>query len=47
MTKKFWKCSVCGDIHFGEAGPEICPTCKAEDAYENIDKETAKKKMKL
>jgi len=45
MGKKFWKCKVCGDIHFGMAGPEICPTCQTRNSYENTDKEIAKKAM--
>ena len=47
MAKRFWKCKVCGDIHFGEAGPEICPTCHAKNAYENVAVEVAKEKMGL
>lgn len=27
MNKKFWRCSVCGDLHYGKEAPEICPTC--------------------
>jgi rubrerythrin len=45
--KKFWRCSVCADIHYGNAGPEICPTCKAKNAYKEIEKEEAKKAMGL
>ncbi|MBN1941417.1 MAG: hypothetical protein JW772_04515 [Candidatus Diapherotrites archaeon] len=47
MGKKFGKCKVCGDIHFGDAWPEICPTCKAENAYETIEAEKAKEEMRL
>ena len=42
MDKKFFRCNVCNDIHFGNAGPEKCPTCQAENAYAEIDKEEAK-----
>jgi len=45
--KKFWKCSVCGDIHYGNAGPEICPTCQTKEAYKEIKAEEAKKTMKF
>jgi len=27
MPKKFWRCTVCGDLHYGDEAPEICPTC--------------------
>lgn len=28
MSKKtFWRCTVCGDMHYGAAAPENCPTC--------------------
>ncbi len=40
--KQFWKCKVCGDIHFGIEPPSPCPTCKAVDAYERITVEEAK-----
>ena len=26
-VKKFWKCTICGDLHIGVQAPEICPTC--------------------
>ncbi len=45
MAKKFFKCKVCADIHYGIAGPEICPTCKSKDAYEEMSVEEAKKEM--
>ncbi len=25
--KKFWKCKVCGDLHYGDKAPDPCPTC--------------------
>ena len=40
--KKFWRCTVCNDIHFGIAGPTPCPTCQTENAYVEIDKTEAK-----
>jgi rubrerythrin len=42
MEKKFWKCKVCKDIHYGMAGPEICPTCKSKNAYIEVKKEEAR-----
>ncbi len=47
MTKTFWKCSVCGDVHYGAAGPEECPTCRTKDAYKAIKPEEAKKTLKF
>ena len=47
MAKKYFKCKVCGDIHYGMAGPVICPTCQTKDAYESIEKDAAKKAMGL
>ena len=41
--KKFWRCTVCNDIHYGAAGPELCPTCKQKNVYVEIDKKEAKK----
>ncbi|MBU0531116.1 hypothetical protein KJ910_01280 [Patescibacteria group bacterium] len=34
MKKKFFKCRVCGDIHFGLDAPAVCPTCKVKKSYE-------------
>ena len=45
--KKFWRCTVCGDIHFGVAGPEKCPTCQQVNKYVEIDKEEAKNVMEI
>ena len=45
MNKKLFRCKICQDIHFGIDGPEICPTCKTKDAYEETDVEEAKKVM--
>ncbi|MDD1743725.1 MAG: hypothetical protein LUO85_03775 [Methanomassiliicoccales archaeon] len=33
LVKKFWRCNVCNDIHYGVKGPEICPTCGAKNAF--------------
>lgn len=27
MEKKFWRCTICGDLHYGKLAPEKCPTC--------------------
>jgi rubrerythrin len=40
--KTFWKCKVCGDVHYGNAGPGVCPTCMTENAYLSIEKKEAK-----
>ncbi|MBU0614867.1 MAG: hypothetical protein KJ601_02140 [Nanoarchaeota archaeon] len=47
MGKKYWRCNVCNDIHYGNAGPEFCPTCMTKNAYAEIDEQEAKKVMKL
>ncbi len=40
--KKYWRCFVCNDIHYGLAPPDICPTCKVENAYIEISSHEAK-----
>ncbi len=47
VNKKFWRCNVCNDVHYGISGPEICPTCRAKNAYVEIDKSEAKNVMEL
>jgi ferredoxin-thioredoxin reductase catalytic subunit len=42
MNKRFWRCIVCNDIHFGVFPPEVCPTCKAKNAYVEISEREAK-----
>ncbi len=39
--KKYWRCFVCNDIHYGLAPPDICPTCKVENAYIEISSHEA------
>ncbi|MFA6065079.1 MAG: hypothetical protein WCW44_03985 [archaeon] len=40
MAKKFWKCTICGDMHYGEKAPEKCPTCNyPREKYIEIKKE--------
>jgi ferredoxin-thioredoxin reductase catalytic chain len=41
--KKFWRCHVCNDIHFGIKPPEICPTCGFKNAYVEISSSEAQK----
>jgi len=45
--KKFWRCTVCNDIHYGNVGPEICPTCRQKNAYVEISELEAKKVMMI
>ena len=40
--KKFWRCYVCNDIHYGVKPPEICPTCAVKNAYVLISAREAK-----
>jgi len=39
--KKYWRCFVCNDTHYGLNPPEICPTCLAENAYVQISSNEA------
>ena len=34
--KKYWRCFVCNDIHYGLFPPGTCPTCKVNNAYIEI-----------
>ena len=34
--KKYWRCFVCNDIHYGVNPPETCPTCRVKNAYVEI-----------
>ena len=34
--KKYWRCFICNDIHYGVKPPEVCPTCRAVDAYVEV-----------
>ncbi len=47
MNKKFFRCCVCNDIHFGIDMPETCPTCRQKNAYIECDIEEATKMMEL
>jgi len=40
MNKKFWRCTVCGDLHYGANAPEVCPTChQGQDKAVEITRE--------
>ncbi len=45
--KKFWRCHVCNDIHYGVKAPETCPTCLKENAYVEIAAGEAQKIMSI
>ena len=47
MGKKFWKCKVCSDIHYGDGPPIDCPSCETKNAYFEITKEEAKESMDM
>ncbi len=41
--KRYWRCFICNDVHYGVKPPEICPTCLASNAYvEATSDESAK-----
>lgn len=41
--KKYWRCFVCNDIHYGVKPPELCPTCGVKNAYVEISSREADK----
>lgn len=43
MKKRYWRCFVCNDIHYGVAPPELCPTCKVLNAYVEVSADEARK----
>lgn len=47
MAKTFWRCNVCGDVHYGVNAPNPCPTCTSKNSYVKIDAQEAKKILKL
>ena len=47
VDKKFFRCTVCQDIHYGIAGPELCPTCQNKNVYIEVTQEEAKKVLGL
>jgi len=39
-----WVCSVCGYVHEGEQGPEICPKCGVpRESFELLSEDAARK----
>lgn len=45
MKKRFWRCNVCNDIHFGFKPPKTCPTCGAVNAFVRCDANEAMRIM--
>jgi len=45
--KKFWRCFICNDIHYGVKPPELCPTCRVLNAYVEISAGEARRLMSL
>lgn len=45
--KKYWRCHVCNDIHYGIAPPGICPTCQQANAYVEVSSKEAQKVMSV
>ena len=41
--KKYFRCTVCQDVHYGVNAPETCPTCTQVQKYVEIEKAEAKK----
>lgn len=39
--RKFWRCTVCNDLHIGDP-PDVCPTCSAIEAYVEISEQEFK-----
>jgi ferredoxin-thioredoxin reductase catalytic subunit len=44
--KRYFRCYVCGDIHFGVKAPEVCPTCLVKNAYVEISSDEAERTMR-
>lgn len=45
--KKFWRCFVCNDVHYGVKSPEICPSCGTKNAYVEITSQEAQKMCRV
>jgi len=43
--KKYWRCFICNDVHYGVKPPEICPSCLVVNAYVEISSDEARKVM--
>ena len=41
IMKRYFRCTVCDDIHYGENAPEICPTCETMGSYVGVTKDEA------
>lgn len=41
MQRRFWRCHVCNDIHYGVYAPEYCPTCGMRNAFVLCDRNEA------
>lgn len=39
--KKYWRCHVCNDIHYGDRPPSLCPTCGAKNGFCQVDRTEA------
>jgi len=39
--KRYFRCTVCDDVHYGENAPEICPTCETMGSYVEVTKDEA------
>ncbi|MFC2157262.1 ferredoxin-thioredoxin reductase catalytic domain-containing protein [Acidobacteriota bacterium] len=43
--KKYWRCHVCNDIHYGLNPPVKCPTCMVDHAYVEVSAKEAHQVM--
>jgi ferredoxin-thioredoxin reductase catalytic chain len=41
--KRFWRCYICNDIHYGVKPPDVCPTCLARNAYVETSSDEARR----
>jgi ferredoxin-thioredoxin reductase catalytic subunit len=42
MSKKsYFRCTICGDYHYGLREPTICPTCGSNNAYISVTEQEA------
>jgi len=39
--KKYWRCTVCNDVHYGDAPPKVCPTCSQINVYVEVERKEA------
>jgi ferredoxin-thioredoxin reductase catalytic chain len=45
--KKYWRCHVCNDIHYGVKAPKVCPTCLQDNAYVEVSSFEASQVMSV